>query len=126
MNKQEATKFSEAIMERIDIIENVLAQHLGIAMDLVPSVEGRYDYAVYLNEKGDGSKKALTCNPILAQMFKDAKIYLRCWDFIQNEHAISFDVKIMYDHNFRGGSNGTDLMMFAIDTDTNKVFNIQK
>lgn len=126
MNKQVATQFSEAIMERIDIIENVIAQHLGIEMDLVPSVEGRYDYVVYLNEKGDASKKVLTSHPILAQMFKDAKVYLRCWDCIQNKHAIAFDVKIMYDHNFRGGSNGTELMMFAIDTETNKVFNIQK
>lgn len=125
MNKQEATQFSEAIMERIDIVENIIAQHLGIEMDLVPSVEGRYDYAVYLNEKGDASKKVLTSHPLLAQMFKDSKVYLRCWD-CREEGLVGFDVKIMYDHNFRGGSNGTELMMFGLDLKTGKVVNIQK
>lgn len=126
MNKQEAIQFSELVMKHIDTIQKVVKKHLGIEVELTPEVSGTYDCAVYLNEKGEVSKKVLTSHPLLAQMFKDAKVYLRCWNCIEKDNAILFDVKIMYDHNYRAGSNGTELMMFAIAITTGKVFNIQK
>ena len=64
----------------------------------------------------------MTATPLLRQLFSNASLRVECWDC---EDQFVFGIALYYDHNYKGGSNGHDLMAVSIMKTTGEVI-IQK
>lgn len=125
MKKELVNEFVSKLEANMKSIEKVIKENLGVDIKMRIVTSGRYDINVKLEEfESDVSTKVLTSHPLLRQLFKESCIVLRAWP---NEGNIcTFLVEVCYEHNFRGGSNGHDLMMFDMDLTTGKVIEICK
>lgn len=125
MTQEKANELVSKLTANMDVIKSVIKNNLGLVMDFEPVIMGRYDKYVNLNEVGNASTEHLTHSPLLAQMFKKAQVYLRCW-MSEDEKGATCLVMICYDHAYRGGSNGLELMSFDIDLIEGNVIYIDK
>lgn len=91
---------------------------MGVKVDLVFNV-GYASYCGYYINTVDASHdvdKKMRCNPLLQQLFSNAELRVETFPNDENEAVgVYFNVGVAYKHNFRGGSNGHDLMGVCID-----------
>ena len=125
MTQEKANELVSKLTANIDVIKSVIKSNLGLLMDFEPVIYGKYDKYVNLNEIGNASTEHLTHSPLLAQMFKKAQIQIRC--FMEDDGiSACLSVHISYDHSYRGGSNGRELMIFNMDLAEGEVLYIDK
>ena len=126
MKKELVNEFVSKLEANMKAIENVIKENLGVEIQTRVVTSGRNDITVTVEEfESEESKKVLTSHPLLRQMFKDSAIVARAW-YNEEKNLGSFLVQIFYEHNFGGGSNGTELLKFDMDMATGKVTAIRK
>ena len=95
----------------IDIVRSELGMHVTfeISADYYPWSQ----WVILLFETSDTSAKQLTYTPLLKQMFIDAKMSVRVW--FDGKDNFVFKFKMVYKHNFNGGTNSVDIMTIKIN-----------
>ena len=114
-------KFIEAVKANLDVVSKVLSEQLGITGKPFITVKKYRSGEEYVSiEEDEETTRQLTSTPLLRQMFKKAGLYIRCWGN-DDDPEIVFGVNVYYDHYYSAGSNGVELMVFSINTETGKV-----
>lgn len=100
-------------------VENIIAKHLGVKLALQAEVNHYkwYGWSICLVEGGDATARMFTSTPLLAQLFKSAKMEITL-GLNEEENYVWCRVFMRYDHNFEGGSNCHDVMTFAMNPET--------
>ena len=100
-------------------VEKALKEHLGVdtCLEFEVKQNGLRCYITGRDSLSDVYEQ-MTATPLLRQLFEMACLSIQVWD-VDNE--VVFSVAIDYQHNFRGGSNGHDLMIVGINKETGKV-----
>ncbi len=122
MKKELVNEFVENIESRKDLIKSVIKKELGVdtifkVNILKPSHTS--EQFVRLIETGNDTTRQMTATPLLSALFSKAHLEISA-DYDKENHSAFFTVNVQYDHNYRAGSNGHDLMGFSIDFDTNE------
>lgn len=107
-------------------LKAILKYNLEYEGELVTWVKpyGSHANDVYVRMSGPATAM-VTGNKLLRQMFKDATLVIDLGiteDTEAEERVIAGWVRIEYDHSFRPGSNGTDLMRFSICLDDGTIY----
>ena len=76
-------------------------------------------WTVRLDELGRSAEAAVTCNQLLAQMFKTASLSAKVYH--DGAGIWNFRVMIRYTHNFEKASNCIDVMSITIKGDEMKI-----
>ena len=114
-------KFIEAVKANLDVVSKVLSEQLGITGKPFMTVKKYRSGEEYVSiEEDEETTRQLTSTPLLRQMFKKAGLYIRCWGS-DDDPEIVFGVNVNYDHYYSAGSNGVELMMFSLNTETGEV-----
>ena len=99
-------------------VASIINKELGLCTEykLMTSEWSKDNFVVWMEETNNTTTAAITCNPLLKQMFKNAHLEVRigCDDEIKH---LYFRVEIHYDHNYNNGSNGVDVMQVRITED---------
>lgn len=126
MKKELVNEFVSKLEANMESIKKVIKDNLGVDVNLRVVSSGRNEINVNLEEfECEESKKVLTSHPLLQQMFKDSEIVVRCW-YKEDLNIASFLIQIFYEHNYGGGSNGTELMAFEMSLEDGEVKKIRK
>lgn len=97
-------------------LENAIKKTLGVKVNLEFDVECLYNgdnYIKVVDTLSDVDEKMRT-NAILKQLFDSAELRVDVWPNEEDEElGVCFGIGVSYKHNFRGGSNGHDLMVYS-------------
>ena len=126
MKKELVNEFVSKLEASMESIKKVIKENLGVDVNLRVVTSGRNEINVTLEEfESEESKKVLTSHPLLQQMFKDSQIVIRCW-YKEDLTVASFLIQIFYEHNYGGGSNGTELMSFEMSLEDGEILKVRK
>lgn len=93
-------------------LEKAIKNTLGVKVDLVFNVATN-GYIVAHDRLSDVDEK-MRSNSLLKQLFESAELRVDVWPNDEDEElGVCFGVGVSYKHNFRGGSNGHDLMVYC-------------
>ena len=107
--KRELAEQTLAIVESHKVeVENIIKEHLGVQTNLrFELLRGQYIIGV---DALSDTYEQMTATPLLRQLFKMAELRIDVFRDENDPDWICFAVGISYQHNYRGGSNGHDLM----------------
>lgn len=101
-------------------LEKAIKKTLGVKVNLEFNIDRLYNgdnYIKVVDTLSDVDEK-MRANAILKQLFDSAELRVDVWP-IQNDEgetlAVSFNIGVSYKHNFHGGNNGHDLMVYCYD-----------
>jgi len=123
MDSKKKDELVEVLNGYLETINSTVEKELGVKTEFeIVAEESRYarnDWFVSLKEKNnEETTRQLTSTPLLAQLFKKASLWMSLY---MKDNWLCFNVRILYDHNYCGGSNGHRLMYFYIDMFTDEV-----
>lgn len=100
-------------------LEKAIKEHLGVdtCLEFEVKQNGLRCYITGRDALSDVYEQ-MTATPLLRQLFEMAWLSIQVWDF---DNEVTFGIAIDYQHNFRGGSNGHDLMIVGVRKDTGEV-----
>ena len=112
--KRELAEQTLAIVENHKVeVENIIKEHLGVQTALrFELIRGQYIIGV---DALSDTYEQMTATPLLRQLFKMAELRVDVYRDDVDPDWIHFRVGVSYNHNFGGGSNGHDLMAFALN-----------
>ena len=97
-------------------LEKAIKNTLGVKVNLEFNVERLYNgdnYIKVVDTLSDVDEK-MRANAILKQLFDSAELRVNVWPNDENEElGVCFNIGVSYKHNFHGGSNGHDLMVYC-------------
>ena len=97
-------------------LEKAIKKTLGVKVNLEFNVERLYNgdnYIKVVDTLSDVDEK-MRANAILKQLFDSAELRVDVWPSDEDEElGVCFGIGVSYKHNFRGGSNGHDLMVYS-------------
>lgn len=119
MKKEYAEKMHEFVNNKCKKnLEKAIKEVLGVKVDLVFNV-GYASYCGYYINIVDACQdvdKKMRSNTLLQQLFSSAELRVETFPNDEDEEiGVYFNVGVSYKHNFRGGSNGHDLMGVCVD-----------
>lgn len=100
-------------------LENAIRYTLGVKVDLkfevIPVYSGRSSEIICKDTLSDVDAK-MRSNKILKQLFDSAELRINVWPNDEEDGlGVVFNIGVSYKHNFNGGSNGHDLMVYSYD-----------
>ncbi len=97
-------------------LEKAIKKTLGVKVNLEFNVDRLYNgdnYIKVVDTLSDVDEK-MRANAILKQLFDSAELRVDVWPSDEDEElGVCFGIGVSYKHNFRGGSNGHDLMVYS-------------
>lgn len=97
-------------------LEKAIKKTLGVKVNLEFNVDRLYNgdnYIKVVDTLSDVDEK-MRANAILKQLFDSAELRVDVWPSDEDEElGVCFGIGVSYKHNFRGGSNGHDLMAYS-------------
>ena len=97
-------------------LEKAIKKTLGVKVNLEFNVERLYNLDSYIkvvDTLSDVNEK-MRANAILKQLFDSAELRVDVWPNDEDEElGVCFNIGVSYKHNFHGGSNGHDLMVYC-------------
>ena len=97
-------------------LEKAIKKTLGVNVNLEFNVDRLYNgdnYIKVVDTLSDVDEK-MRANAILKQLFDSAELIVDVWPSDEDEElGVCFGIGVSYKHNFRGGSNGHDLMVYS-------------
>ena len=97
-------------------LEKAIKKTLGVKVNLEFNVDRLYNgdnYIKVVDTLSDVDEK-MRANAILKQLFESATLRVDVWSNDEDEEiGVCFSIGVSYKHNFRGGSNGHDLMVYS-------------
>lgn len=97
-------------------LEKAIKKTLGVKVNLEFNVESLYNgdsYIKVVDTLSDVDEK-MRANAILKQLFDSAELRVDVWPNDEDEElGVCFNIGVSYKHNFHGGSNGHDLMVYC-------------
>lgn len=97
-------------------LEKAIKKTLGVKVNLEFNVERLYNgdsYIKVVDTLSDVNEK-MRANAILKQLFDSAELRVDVWPNDEDEElGVCFNIGVSYKHNFHGGSNGHDLMVYS-------------
>lgn len=97
-------------------LEKAIKKTLGVKVNLEFNVDRLYNgdnYIKVVDTLTDVDEK-MRANAILKQLFDSAELRVDVWPNDEDEElGVCFGIGVSYKHNFRGGSNGHDLMVYS-------------
>lgn len=97
-------------------LEKAIKETLGVNVNLEFNVDRLYNgdnYIKVVDTLTDVDEK-MRANAILKQLFDSAELRVDVWPNDEGEElGVCFGIGVSYKHNFRGGSNGHDLMVYS-------------
>lgn len=97
-------------------LEKAIKKTLGVKVNLEFNVERLYNgdnYIKVVDTLSDVDDK-MRANAILKQLFDSAELRVDVWPNDEDEElGVCFNIGVSYKHNFHGGSNGHDLMVYC-------------
>lgn len=97
-------------------LENAIKKTIGVKVNLEFNVERLYNgdnYIKVVDTLSDVDEK-MRANAILKQLFDSAESRVDVWPSDEDDElGVCFGIGVSYKHNFRGGSNGHDLMVYS-------------
>ena len=97
-------------------LENAIKKTLGVKVNLEFNVERLYNgdnYIKVVDTLSDVDEK-MRANAILKQLFDSAELRVDVWPNDEDEELrVCFNIWVSYKHNFHGGQNGHDLMVYS-------------
>lgn len=97
-------------------LEKAIYKTLGVKVNLVFELYStgheRSDIRCYDTLSNVDEK--MRSNPLLRQLFSKAELRVDVWPNDEDEElGVCFNIAVAYKHNFHGGSNGHDLMVYC-------------
>ena len=124
MKKELAHEFVGYINHYMPTIEQTVYTHLGVRtkFDILQSQYQHYRSEVFisLHEDGKETTLALTANQLLSQLFESARLEIECGFNSQSQTGV-FNVSVNYEHHYRHGRNGHEVMRFYIHFKTGEI-----
>lgn len=97
-------------------LEKAIKKTLGVKVNLEFNVERLYNgdnYIKVVDTLSDVDEK-MRANAILKQLFDSAELRVDVWPNDEDEEiGVCFNIGVSYKHNFHGGNNGHDLMVYS-------------
>lgn len=97
-------------------LEKAIKKTLGVKVNLEFNVERLYNgdnYIKVVDTLSDVDEK-MRANAILKQLFDSAELRVDVWSNDEDEElGVCFNIGVSYKHNFHGGQNGHDLMVYS-------------
>lgn len=97
-------------------LEKAIKKTLGVKVNLEFNVERLYNgdnYIKVVDTLSDVDEK-MRANAILKQLFDSAELRVDVWPNDEDEElGVCFNIGVSYKHNFHGGQNGHDLMVYS-------------
>lgn len=97
-------------------LEKAIKKTLGVKVNLEFNVERLYNgdnYIEVVDTLSDVDEK-MRANAILKQLFDSAELRVDVWPNDEDEElGVCFNIGVSYKHNFHGGQNGHDLMVYS-------------
>lgn len=97
-------------------LEKAIKKTLGVKVNLEFNVDRLYNgdnYIKVVDTLSDVDEK-MRANAILKQLFDSAELRVDVWPNDEDEElGVCFNIGVSYKHNFHGGSNGHDLMVYC-------------
>lgn len=97
-------------------LEKAIYKTLGVKVNLVFNVERLNNgdkYFKVVDTLSDVDEK-MRANAILKQLFDSAELRVDVWPNDEDEElGVCFNIGVSYKHNFHGGYNGHDLMVYC-------------
>ena len=97
-------------------LEKAIKKTIGVKVNLEFNVERLYNgdnYIKVVDTLSDVDEK-MRANAILKQLFDSAELRVDVWPNDEDEElGVCFNIGVSYKHNFHGGSNGHDLMVYC-------------
>ena len=97
-------------------LEKAIKKTLGVKVNLEFNVERLYNgdnYIKVVDTLSDVDEK-MRANAILKQLFDSAELRVDVWSNDEDEElGVCFNIGVSYKHNFHGGNNGHDLMVYS-------------
>jgi len=97
-------------------LEKAIKKTLGVKVNLEFNVERLYNgdnYIKVVDTLSDVDEK-MRANAILKQLFDSAELRMDVWPNDEDEElGVCFNIGVSYKHNFHGGNNGHDLMVYS-------------
>lgn len=97
-------------------LEKAIKKTLGVKVNLEFNVELLYNgdsFIKVVDTLSDVDEK-MRANAILKQLFDSAELRVDVWPNDEDEElGVCFNIGVSYKHNFHGGSNGHDLMVYC-------------
>ena len=97
-------------------LEKAIKKTLGVKVNLEFNVDRLYNgdnYIKVVDTLSDVDEK-MRANAILKQLFESATLRVDVWPNDEDEElGVCFNIGVSYKHNFHGGFNGHDLMVYS-------------
>lgn len=94
-------------------IKKTLGVKVNLEFEVVPTYSGRRRKIMAKDTLSDVDEK-MRSNAILKQLFDSAELRMDVWPNDEDEElGVCFNIGVSYKHNFHGGSNGYDLMVYS-------------
>lgn len=94
-------------------IKKTLGVNVNLEFDVIPTYSGRSSEIICKDTLSDVDDK-MRANAMLKQLFASAELQVGVWPNDEDEElGVCFDIRVSYKHNFNGGSNGHDLMVYC-------------
>lgn len=97
-------------------LEKAIKKTLGVKVNLEFNVDRLYNgdnYIKVVDTLSDVDEK-MRANAILKQLFDSAELRVDVWPNDEDEElGVCFNIGVSYKHNFHGGCNGHDLMVYS-------------
>ena len=98
-------------------VEKVIKETLGVKVNLKFEIAKLYngDNYIKVTDTLDDVDAKMRNNAILKQLFDKVELRMDVWaNDPDEEMGVCFNIGISYKHNFHGGFNGHDLMIYGI------------
>ena len=98
-------------------VEKAIKDTIGVTVDLHFKLEEcrMYGYRISCYDMGNDMNEQMTATPLLKQLFSMAQLRVDVWADDEAPMAIFFNIGVSYIHNYKGGSNGHDLMSICMN-----------
>lgn len=94
-------------------IKKTIGVKVNLEFEVVPTYSGRSSEIMAKDTLSDVDEK-MRANAILKQLFESATLRVDVWPNDEDEElGVCFNIGVSYKHNFHGGFNGHDLMVYS-------------